>query len=58
MNDPATELKPKSILRFSGFNGESYECVFYHEFQTEEALRMINLENGASLMDPSSVINE
>ena len=58
MNDPATELEPKSILRFSGFNGESYECVFYYDFQAEAALRMINLQDESSLIDPRSVINE
>lgn len=58
MRDQATELKPKSILRCSGFNGESFECIFYYDFQTEAALRMINLQDESSLIDPHSVINE
>ncbi len=58
MIDQATELKSKSVLRFSGFNGEYYECVFYYDFQVEAALRIINLQDESSLIDPYSVINE
>ena len=58
MSCQATELKPDSILRFLGDNREFYECVFYYDFQTEAALRMINLQDGTSMIDPNSMINE
>ncbi len=56
MSCQVTELKRNSTLRFSGFNGEAYECIFYYDFQTETALRLINMEKGAFLIDPGSVI--
>ena len=58
MSCQVTELKRNSTLRFSGFNGDAYECIFYYDFQTETALRLINMEKGAFLIDPSSVIND
>ncbi len=58
MSYQATELKPNSILRFLGDNGEIYECVFYYDFQTEAALRMISLQDGTSMIDRNSMINE
>ena len=58
MSYQGTQLKPNSTLRFSGFNGEAYECIFYYDFQTEAALRLITMEKGPFLIDPGSVIND
>ena len=58
MNNFLEGSKPKTVLKFTGFNGKFYECVFFYDFQAEAALKMINQGDGLTMIDPTSVIKE
>ncbi len=58
MNNSLGDPKARTVLKFTGFDGKFYECVFFHEFQAEAAFKMINQGNGLQMIDPTSVIKE
>ena len=57
MNDQIKELEPKHIVRFPGYKGSYYECLFYYDYQAETALKLMNRQDENCWIDRGSMVS-
>ncbi len=57
MKDQIKELEPKHIVRFPGYKGSYYECLFYYDYQAEIALKLMNQQDENCWIDRGSMVS-
>jgi len=55
MNNQIKKLEPKHIVRFPGYKGSYYECLFYYDYQAETALKLMNQQDEVCWIDRGSM---
>jgi len=58
MNDQIKKFEPKNIFKFIGYKGSYYKILFYYDYQTEIALRLMNQQDEDCWIDRGSMVSD